>query len=151
MAARSDKNGRPGSHWSDFAGRWRDGSEVRKDLALAEFCEPYDIVELWFDPDPDDQLQLIFWLDHFRSHPEAAAKLRLRLISFDLLMMDAEGHHQEHVPVVGVRPADLETASVCWQAYRATTPEACFDLLRRDLSAFPLLRPALLDLLQELP
>jgi hypothetical protein len=29
--------------------------------------------------------------------------------------------------------------------------EACFDLLRRDLSAFPLLRPALLDLLQELP
>jgi len=47
--------------------------------------------------------------------------------------------------------SDLQIASICWQAYRATTPEACFDLLRRDLSAFPLLRPALLDLLQELP
>ncbi len=38
-----------------------------------------------------------------------------------------------------------------WQAYRAPTPEACFDLLGKDLSALPLLKPALLDLLEELP
>ena len=148
VAARSEKHG-PGSHWSDFVDRWRHGNKARKDLALFEFCEPYETIELRFDPAPNDQLELICWLDYFRSYPETAAKLKLRLISFDLIM--AEGQNWEHVPIVRVRPADIETASVCWQAYRATTPEACFDLLRRELSAFPLLRPALLDLLQELP
>jgi hypothetical protein len=38
-----------------------------------------------------------------------------------------------------------------WPAYRATTPQACVDLLANDLSALPLLRPALLELLAELP
>jgi hypothetical protein len=55
------------------------------------------------------------------------------------------------VPVLDVTREELETASVTWQAYRATTPEACFDLLGKDLSALPLLRPALRDLLEELP
>jgi hypothetical protein len=150
VAARSEKHG-PGSHWSDFVGRWRHGSKARKDLALIEFCEPYEIIELWFDPAPNDQLELIFWLDHFRSHPETAAKLKLRLIGFDLIMVGEEGPDWDNVPIVRVRTADLETASASWQAYRAPTPEACFDLLHEDLSAFPLLRPALLDLLQELP
>ena len=79
VAARSDKHG-PGHHWSDFAGRWRHGNKVRKDLGLLEFCEPYEIIELWFDPDPNDQLQLIWLLDYFRSYPETAAKLKLRLV-----------------------------------------------------------------------
>jgi hypothetical protein len=55
------------------------------------------------------------------------------------------------VPAVDVTSDELETASVAWQAYCATTPEACFDLLRQDLSALPLLRPALTELLNELP
>jgi hypothetical protein len=150
VAARSDKND-PVEHWSTFAGRWRDGAKARKHLSLLEFCEPYDIIELWFDPDPNDQLQLIWLLDHFRSDPETAAKLRLRLVDFDLIMMEYDGPEEENVDVVDVTAADLETASASWQAYQATTPEACFDLLHRDLSAFPLLRPALVDLLGELP
>ena len=150
VAARSEKHG-PGSHWSDSVGRWHHGSKARKDLALFEFCEPYETIELWFDPAPNDQLELICWLDLFRSHPKTAAKLKLRLIGFDLIGADEKGPDPKHVPMVNVRPADVETASICWQAYRAPTPEACLDLLGRDLSAFPLLRPALLDLLQELP
>jgi len=75
----------------------------------------------------------------------------LRLIGFDLIMVGEEGPDWDNVPIVRVRTADIETASASWQAYRAPTPEACFDLLHEDLSAFPLLRPALLDLLQELP
>jgi hypothetical protein len=150
VAARSETHG-PGSHWSDFVGRWRNGSKARKDLALSEFCEPYETIELWFDPAPDDQLQLICWLDFFRSYPEIAAKLKLRLVGFNLIMMDVEGPNEEHVPLVNVTRAHIETASMCWHAYRASTPEPCFDQLHRDLSAFPLLRPALLDLLLELP
>ena len=126
-------------------------AQSRKDLGLLEFCEPYDVIELWFDPDPNDQLQLIWLLDFFRPHPETAAKLKLRLVSFPLIMEDGKSPGLRKVPLVNVTTANLETASMCWHAYRAPTPEACFDLLRRDLSAFPLLRPALFDLLQELP
>jgi hypothetical protein len=150
VAARSESHG-PGAHWSDFVGLWRHGSKARRDLALFEFCQPYEIIELWFDPTPDDQLQLICWLDWFKSYPEISAKLKLRLVDFNLIMMDVEAPKEDHIPLVNVSRAHIETASLCWRAYRAPTPEPCFDQLRRDLSAFPLLRPALLDLIQELP
>ena len=77
LAARSDKHG-PGAHWSDFGGRWRQSDKGWKDRGLVEFCEQYEIVELWFDTRPNDQLQLIWLLDYFSSHPEMAARLRLR-------------------------------------------------------------------------
>jgi hypothetical protein len=50
-----------------------------------------------------------------------------------------------------VTSAEPETASLSWRAYRSATPEACFVLLKRDLTALPLLRPALDDLLKQLP
>jgi hypothetical protein len=106
---------------------------------------------LWFDPAPDDQLQLIWLLDYFQSDPETAAKLRLRLVDFDLIVADMEAPGLRHVRVVNVTTAELETARMSWSAYRATTPQACIDLLRSDLSALPLLRRALADLLEELP
>jgi hypothetical protein len=141
---------RPDEHWSIFAGRRRD-DEARKHLSLLEFCEPYDVIELWFDPSPNDQLQLVWLLDCFRSYPGTAAKLRLRLVDFDLITMAYQGPEEEDVHEVDVTAAELELATITWQAYRATTPESCFDLLRRDLSAFPSLKPALIDLLEELP
>ena len=150
VAARSEKHG-PGSHWSDFVGRWGRAGKGRRDLGLAEFCQPYETVELWFDPDPNDQLQLIWLLDFFCSRPEAAARLKLRVVDYELIMASAEELGRWQTLAVDVTRNELEIASVTWQAYRATTPEACFDLLSRDLSALPLLRPALLDLLEELP
>jgi hypothetical protein len=150
VAARSEKHG-PGSHWSDFVGPWPQAHKGRKDLGLVEVCQPYETVELWFDPTPNDQLELIWLLDFFCSHPETAARLRLRLVDFELLGPTPEELGRWQVRAVDVTRDELETASVTWQAYRATTPEACFDLLGRDLSALPLLRPVLLDLLEELP
>jgi hypothetical protein len=150
VAARSEKIG-PGSHWSDFVGQWGKAGKGRRDLSLAEFCQPYETVELWFDPDPNDQLQLIWLLDFFCSHPEAAARLRLRVVDYDLIGATHEELGRWQTLTVDVTRDELETASVTWQAYRATTPEACFGLLAKDLSALPLLRPALLDLLEELP
>jgi hypothetical protein len=150
LAARSGKHG-PGSHWSDYAGRWCRASKDRKDLGLIEFCEQYQTIELWFDPGPNDQLQLIWLLDYFRFHPEIVARLRMRLVDFDLVGASHEELGRWQVPAVDVTKDEIETASVSWQAYGATTPEACFDLLGKDLSALPLLRPALFDLLEELP
>ncbi|MGZ3383151.1 MAG: hypothetical protein ACXVBB_23245, partial [Isosphaeraceae bacterium] len=69
VATRSDKHG-PGTHWSTYAGRWRQDTGARKDLGLIEFCRHCEKVELWFDPGPNDQLHLVWLLDYFRSHPE---------------------------------------------------------------------------------
>jgi hypothetical protein len=96
-------------------------------------------------------LQLIWLLDHLRLHPDILPRLKLGLVSFDLNSIPLEGLGKRLVPVVDVNGKELETAGRSWQAYRATTPEACVDLLGSDLSALPLLRPVLTDLLNELP
>ena len=122
-----------------------------QDLSLVDVCRSFETVELWFDPAPNDQLQLVWLLDLLSSHPEVVAKLKVRLVDFDLLMAKPEELARWKVPAVEVTESEIETASMAWQAYRSATPEACFDLLAKDLSALPLLRPALLDLLEELP
>jgi hypothetical protein len=150
IATRSNKHG-PSTHWSDYGGKSRGATKARKDLGLVEFCQHCEAVELWFDPNPNDQLQLVWLLDYFRSYSETVARLRLRLVDFDLISASGEELGRWKVQVVNVTKDELETASATWQAYRATTPEACFDMLGRDLSALPLLRPVLFDLLEELP
>jgi hypothetical protein len=140
----------PGRHWSDFAAKWSQSkNRASRDLGLAEFCQHYETVELWFDMDPNAQLQLVWLLDYFRSHPETVARLKLRLV--DLEMIGLERHGKWQPPAVDVTEMELTTASAAWQAYRAATPEACVKLLGEDLSALPLLKPALTDLLKELP
>src|SRR5258708_16167407 len=139
-----------GHHGSDFASRWsRSENGSRRDLSLAEFCQQYESVELWFDTQPNAQLRLVWLLDYLRSHPETVARLKFRLV--DLAMIGLERLGKWQPPAVDVTEKELETASAAWRAYRAPTPEACFDLLGKDLSALPLLKPVLIDLLEELP
>lgn len=142
-----------GDHWSDWFFRSHERDAARH-LTFIEYCASFDRIELWFDPDPNDQLQLACLLEHIRSHPATVAKLELRLVGFYLMTIEPKEPPWvgwREVPLVKVRPAHVEAASGVWRAYCASTPEACFDALQQDLSAFPLLRPALLDLLQELP
>ncbi|OKO84961.1 hypothetical protein [Bradyrhizobium sp. AS23.2] len=143
----------PGGHWSDWGIRWPRAIRDRKDLSFVDFCELYDVVELWFDPNPEDQLQLIWLLDSLSSHSGTAQKLKLRLVTDDLIMMRGEelGKSVSHIPVFDVTAREFETAETAWQAYCEPTPEGCSNLIRKDLSALPMLRPALLDLLAELP
>ena len=150
LGARSKKQ-RSGCHWSDIARPRRAEDKERRNLSLVEFCEAFDSIELWFDPHPNDQLQLIWLLDHFRSHPETAAKLVFRLVDFDLLGAREEELGRFEVFDLPVTEVELNTASRGWQAYCSPTPEACFNLLSSNLSALPLLRPALVELLEELP
>jgi hypothetical protein len=150
LAARSPKHG-PAEHWSDYVIRSRSIDQARKDLGLLEFCRHFERVELWFDPNPNDQLQLIWLLDCFRSLPQVAGKLRVVFVDFDLLVQRTEDLARWRVPNVDVTEAELEMASRTWQAYRSPTPQACFDLISGDLGALPLLRPALINMLDELP
>ena len=116
-----------------------------------EFCRQFETVELWFDITPNDQLLLVWLLDHFHYHPDIVARLRLRLVDFELNEIPQHGLRNWKVRDFAVGEAELETASKAWQAYRAPTPEACLALLASDLSALPLFSLALLDLLGELP
>ena len=141
----------PAEHWSDWV-RWPRGAKGRK-LSLAEFCEPYEEIELWFAATARDQLQLVWLLDHLSGYPELAQKLALRLLDSDLMFRpDYDFAKSEpHIAVADIRAEDFEIAKLAWSAYRAPTPEPCTELLRRDLSSLLMLRPALLELLAELP
>jgi hypothetical protein len=77
--------------------------------------------------------------------------LKLRLLNLDLIDFPKKGLGEWRPPLVDVTEKELAKASAVWQAYRSTTPEACFGQLSKDLSALPLLRPVLLELLNELP
>ena len=136
------------THWSDW-GTHRNKNRRHRNRSLAEFCLQYETVELWFDIRPGAQLKLIWLLDYFRSYPETIRRLKLRLVDLEMSTLEKFGRWRP--PVVDVTEKELETASAAWQAYRSPTPEACFDLLGKDLSALPLLRPVLIDLLEELP
>ncbi len=150
LAARSERHA-AATHWSTFSGRWPADVEARKHLGLVEFCRHCESVELWFDPNPNDQLQLVWLLDTFRSHPEILDRLKWRIVDFDFGSASLKELRRWHVQAVDVTEGELATASAAWQAYRAATPEACVDLLGRDLTPLPLLKPVLSDLLEELP
>jgi hypothetical protein len=150
VAARSEKHDR-GSHWSDLVSRWHGHDEDRRALGLAEFCQQYETVELWFDPNPNDQLHLIWLLVFFSTQPAAAVRLKVRFVDYDLITASAKELDRWQVPAVDATSDEFRTASAIWQAYRSATPESFVGLLAQDLSALPLLRPALLDLVEELP
>jgi hypothetical protein len=114
LAARSDERA-SGTHWSDY-GRWPHATAARRDLGLVEFCRHCERVELWFDRGPNDQLQLVWLLDYFRSHPEIVGRLRLRLIDFDLISASGEELGKWQVPAVDVTNDELEIASATWRA-----------------------------------
>ena len=140
----------PGFHWLDFTGNRLE--EVRNEgPGLIEFCGRFEAVELWADPDPDDQLTLIWLLDYLRHHPETSS--RLALIQSDVCIGSCEPEElaQWRLPAVKIRSDHLEAASMAWQAYRQPTPQDWFNLLVENLNVLPQLRRSMLELLEELP
>jgi len=145
--------GDPAVMWFDLVGRSSQIGLAHKNVGLVWFCKTYgvDLIELWFDPGPNSQLQLIWILDYLRSHPIVAERLKLRLVDFDLRDADAAELRQRSVRECDVAESDFEIASLAWESYRAPTPELCFGLLGRDLGKLSFLKPAIEDLLAELP
>ena len=79
--------------WADLVSRSPQTGLAHKNVALVRFCEIYgvELIELWFDPSPNNQLQLIWILDYLRAEPYMAERLKLRLVDFDLLGADVAG------------------------------------------------------------
>jgi len=138
-------------HWTEgLEGRSLTDAEMLG-LGLTEFCEGFDAIELWANPGPDTQLQLIWLLDHLRPH--ASIISRLSLVQSDARI--GEGRAEEWIAqrprAMSIHADHLALASAAWAAWRAPTPVAWFGLLSQDLSPLPQLRNTMIALLEELP
>jgi len=117
---------------------------------LAAFHE-YDRIELWIDPRPNAQLQLLQLLDWLGRQVALAEKVFLM---------------QADQPIGGCGPFDIrslctrvakvgrpqfELAARAWHAFCEATPQSWFDLLSSDLAALPRVRATVRALLAELP
>jgi len=121
-----------------------------KDLGLIEACERCETVELWMETEPNAQLVLIWLLDYLGPR---AKTLGIILRHVDVSPGETEPARLAKHKFMGVAITDdhLEIARLAWQAFRAPTPHAWFDLLSRDLSILPQLRRCVLEMLEELP
>lgn len=150
LAPRSASHADFDTHWLDYASpKWL--GSIGKDVGLVELCERCDSVELWADPQPNDQL-VLFWLLHvLRPHRHIVSKLSLVQTDVEIARYRGESSAKWRLPALAVTDDRLELASRAWNAYRASTPQPCFDLLTEDLTAMPLLRAAVIALFEELP
>ncbi|WGD55660.1 hypothetical protein QA641_18325 [Bradyrhizobium sp. CB1650] len=129
---------------SRLAGRFR-----HSDIGFFELCKKFDSVEVWVDPQPNDQLVLAWLLDLLRPYREIITKLSLVHTDDAIAKYRPESVRKWKLPVFKVADSHLTVASR--HAWRAPTPESCFDLLTKDLTILPRLRPAIVTMLQELP
>jgi hypothetical protein len=151
LSSRSAMRGASASHWLDNLTDECFEDARSHGLGLVEFCERFEAVELWVDPEPNAQLQLIWLLDYLR--PSANVISRLALVQTDsgIGARLSEELATWRPPAVSVRSDHLAIAAAAWAAWRAPTPEAWFDLLARDLKTLPHLRNSVISLLEELP
>ncbi len=149
LGPRSARHDAGCQHWLDHLPR--DCLGEKKDLGLLGLCEPFDSVELWVDPQPNDQLVLIWLLDFLRPYKEVISKLSLVHTDDVIAEYRPESVAKWKLPLVKITDNHLVMASRAWQAYRAPTPKRCFDLLSKDLMILPRLRSALIAMLEELP
>jgi hypothetical protein len=137
-------------HWTEgLEGRSLTDAEACS-LGLIEFCEGFDAIELWADPEPNTQLQLIWLLDSLRPHTSVTSRLRL-VQSASIHIHRPEDWIAQRQHAVSIHADHLALASVAWAAWRAPTPVEWFDLLSQDLSPLPQLRNTMIALLEELP
>ena len=64
-------------HWTEGLEGWSLADIETRGLGLAEFCESFDAIELWANPEPDAQLQLVWLLDYLRPHANIISRLSL--------------------------------------------------------------------------
>jgi hypothetical protein len=140
-----------GFHWQDYTPAWRLQKSGGWNLGLIEFCANYDSIELWVDPDPNAQLNLIWLLDFLHAHESLAARMNFVQAEFKIGGRAPEELAKWQPPRVAITGDHLDAASSAWRAWCSPTPQAWFNLLAKDLSILPQLRSSVLELLEELP
>jgi len=110
----------------------------------------YSEVELWFEHDLYDQLQLIQLLHYFSHEPERMGLYLVQAGHYLGLMEQGEMQSLERgrAPVTALQ---METGREAWAAFTAPTPTALAAFAAERHEALPYLVPALRRLLAELP
>nr|WP_249210092.1 hypothetical protein [Bradyrhizobium manausense] len=151
LERRSEKHCNPGDHWLDDVCRGALDGFGTRDIGFFELCAKFDSIEIWVDPQANDQLVLVWLLDLLRPYKEITTKLSLVHTDDQVANYAPESVAKWKLPAFRVTDNHFAMASCAWQAYRAETPKPCFDLLMTDLMILPRLRSALIALLEELP
>lgn len=124
----------------DFAER---DEELRRHLE-------YDRIELWFEHDLFDQLQLVQLLNFFSGQKRPDRVCLVQADSFlgaerpQTILRFAERERP-------ITSDDLDTAAPAWRALCAASPAATEDVIRGPGDTLPYLKPALIRFLEELP
>ena len=119
--------------------------------ALVGAHDRFDRIELWFEHDLYDQLQLMQILDYFAGQDLPQGKL---------VLVQADTYLTDYTPeeVLGleemarlVTAPDLEICGTMWTAFRQTTPELLAAQLDGPATPLPYVYPAIQRMLEELP
>jgi hypothetical protein len=110
----------------------------------------YDRIELWFEHDLYDQLQLLQLLDFFAEEGRAEGLLLMQTDDY-LGMQTPDALAALQSTARPVTPDQSALAQRAWAAFTASTPEQIPALAFGDHAALPYLASALQRLLQELP
>ncbi len=151
LEPRSSKHDREGKHWLDHFRRMGIRRSTDGNHGLLEFCDGFDSIELWVDPQANAQLIMVWLLDALRPYKDVTSKLSLVQADDGIANYGSESLQKWRLPAPKVTDRHLALASRAWQAWRAPTPEGCFALLMQDTTILPRLRPAIIALLEELP
>jgi hypothetical protein len=131
---------------------------LRRDTTLAQFAAHKEVI-LWFEHDLYDQLQLIQLLDWF-SHQDCAAT------TMSLICINSFPHIAHFTGLGELNPSQLRSlfetrhpltqgeltlGSEAWKAFCSPDPSSLEAFLRKDTSALPFLKAALLRHLEQFP
>ena len=117
---------------------------------LAAFHE-YDRIELWIDPQPNAQLQLLQLLDWLGRQDALVEKVFMMQGDDPIGGCGPFNIRNLRARVEKIGPHQFELATRAWHAFCEATPQAWSNLLSSDLAALPRLRSTVRALLGELP
>jgi hypothetical protein len=139
------------AHLAGYAAPGRDvlGELERRDAAVAD-SNAFDRVELWFEHDLADQLQLLQILDRLAGIGREEAVVHLPA-PFHLGPLPASRLAALGESLVAVAPRSFAAAQAAFAAFRAPTPQALFEQAQVPLPGLPFASRALRRALEELP
>ena len=131
---------------------------VQRDTTLAQFAAHNEVI-LWFEHDLYDQLQLIQILDWFSHHKRSKTTVSLICINafpgipkfFGLGQLNADQLRSLYETRHRLTTVEFRLGSEAWNAYCSPDPKALEAFLRKDTSALPFLKAALLRHLEQFP
>ena len=143
-------------HDPDYDKVFADLSGIASEL---ETAHTYDVVCLWFEHDPHDQLILASLLDYFSHIGKRPPILKMININHYPGVKRFNGIGQlppEAMPVLWaefreVTPEQFETGRQAWHAIRSSTPQAMLDLVSTGTPTIPTMAIALDRFLKQLP